>query len=100
MSEWHLPEWLRSAFFEELLACDVCEGIGHKTERGKTHSGHDFRLVRHQEPCSACHGTGMAGVRWEDRNGFPCMFHSPDHNHDDGCRLVLVVPLERSETHA
>ncbi len=87
------------------LACDVCEGSGHKTERGKTHSGHDFMAVRHQETCSACHGTGLAGVVWRcvgrDMDWDECVADQEiivGGTHDK-CGLVLVVPLERSETH-
>ncbi len=93
------------------LACDVCEGSGHKTERGKTHSGHDFMTVRHQEPCSACHGTGLAGVEWRCWGGDRAQFcermtqRTLKHGNEipeqhAKCGLVLVVPLERSETHA
>ncbi len=92
MDNWRWSSSRAGDVFKAMVgACDVCEGSGHKTERGKTHSGHDFMAVRHQETCEACHGTGLAGTVTIDTQGMP------DRMLSKG--LKLVIDLERDDTH-
>ena len=54
------------------------------------------------EQCEPCYGTGLDGVEWHNHAGYPCRFFplgDTQHKHPDGCRLVLVISLERSQTH-
>ncbi len=104
MSEWRLPDdliWHDEDYDKphidlRELACDACKGSGHRP----LHPGLE---------CVACHGTGLAGVEWLHRDGHGFFVYNVDpekqlpkgHNCERlYCQLRLVVPLERSETHA
>ena len=74
--------------------CDTCEGDGYRR----------IDSADIDEPCAACHGTGLAGVRWECKIKVHALGDEACKRVDGSllddhvlCGLVLVVPLERSE---
>ena len=107
MSEWRLPDemiargekvledwrWSSSRaadVFEAMAgACGTCQGDGYLRS--------DMADI--DEPCEACHGTGLAGVEWRCRidramDEYRCSYRDPEPHK--GCGLVLVIPLDRS----
>ena len=98
---WRLPDWLTTlvgpATRHEYLACGVCNGSGTDETSNEGYGDND--------PCKACHGTGLEGVEWrcliyaEEAGACdePLQSHGWPGTEHAKCGLVLVVPLERSE---
>ncbi len=100
MAEWKLPDEMIWHDLRE-LACDACEGIGTLIYGyGENEMG-----AGEESACSACHGTGLAGVEWHcvsDLHWDQCRsvrswgLQGDIDEHAD-CRMRLIVDLERSE---
>lgn len=100
------PAWYRAAaddvpegWLITSGGCRECNG------RGRVWVNHDDGHaggLPHKDLCEPCHGTGLAGVRWECRRAgmdWDVCEHElpvPTDVHFK-CGLVLVIPLERNE---